>query len=295
MPITWTGRPEADKLLETDPLALLIGLVLDQQVKMEKAFNGPYDLKQRLGHLDAGEIASMDPDKLDAVFRERPALHRFPGNMARRVQQLSQVIAERYGGDAAAVWRGVNDGAELARRISELPGFGDQGLLLSKPRQLRDPSRQFGAVVDPTPDGGSVAAIALGNHLAQLLHAPCHVARKAVQRRPLPENGIQLVRVHAGDLARVEMAEALLEVVRSVKRLLHLDLLVQDQPDQQRQRIGFEQLVGLRPASPCNRHTRTIITEWTHGALPGSRPPRLRRLSLRESWTARTWSTATLR
>ncbi len=131
MPITWTGRPEADKLLETDPLALLIGLVLDQQVKMEKAFNGPYDLKQRLGHLDAGEIASMDPDKLDAVFRERPALHRFPGNMARRVQQLSQVIAERYGGDAAAVWRGVSDGAELARRISELPGFGEQKTLIT--------------------------------------------------------------------------------------------------------------------------------------------------------------------
>jgi len=131
MPITWTGRPEADKLLETDPLALLIGLVLDQQVKMEKAFNGPYDLKQRLGHLDAGEIASMDPDKLDAVFRERPALHRFPGNMARRVQQLSQVIAERYGGDAAAVWRGVTDGAELARRISELPGFGEQKTLIT--------------------------------------------------------------------------------------------------------------------------------------------------------------------
>ena len=131
MPITWTGRPEADKLLETDPLALLIGLVLDQQVKMEKAFSGPYDLKQRLGHLDAGEIASMDPDKLDAVFRERPALHRFPGNMARRVQQLSQVIAERYGGDAAAVWRGVTDGAELAQRISELPGFGEQKTLIT--------------------------------------------------------------------------------------------------------------------------------------------------------------------
>ena len=131
MPITWTGRPEADKLLETDPLALLIGLVLDQQVKMEKAFSGPYDLKQRLGHLDAGEIASMDPYKLDAVFRERPALHRFPGNMARRVQQLSQVIAERYGGDAAAVWRGVTDGAELARRISELPGFGEQKTLIT--------------------------------------------------------------------------------------------------------------------------------------------------------------------
>jgi uncharacterized HhH-GPD family protein len=126
MPITWTGRPEADRLLETDPLALLIGLVLDQQVKMEKAFNGPYDLQQRLGHLDAGRIARMEPERLDAVFRERPALHRFPGNMARRVQQLCQVVESEYGGDAAAIWRDARDGTELARRIAALPGFGEQ-------------------------------------------------------------------------------------------------------------------------------------------------------------------------
>jgi uncharacterized HhH-GPD family protein len=126
MPITWTGQPEADRLLETDPLALLIGLVLDQQVKMEKAFSGPYELKQRLGHLEAGQIARMEPDRLDAVFRERPALHRFPGNMARRVQQLCQVIASEYEGDAAAIWRDARDGADLARRISALPGFGEQ-------------------------------------------------------------------------------------------------------------------------------------------------------------------------
>ena len=126
MPITWTGQPEADRLLETDPLALLIGLVLDQQVKMEKAFSGPYELKQRLGHLDAGQIARMDPERLDAVFRERPALHRFPGNMARRVQQLCQVIATEYDGDAAGIWRDARDGADLARRISALPGFGEQ-------------------------------------------------------------------------------------------------------------------------------------------------------------------------
>jgi uncharacterized HhH-GPD family protein len=126
MPITWTGRPDADHLLETDPLALLIGLVLDQQVKMEKAFSGPYDLKERLGHLDAARIAAMPPEELDSVFRERPALHRFPGNMARRVQQLCQVVANEYGNDAGAIWRDVRDGAELARRISALPGFGEQ-------------------------------------------------------------------------------------------------------------------------------------------------------------------------
>jgi uncharacterized HhH-GPD family protein len=126
MPITWTGRPEADRLLETDPLALLIGLVLDQQVKMEKAFSGPYDLRARIGHLDAARIARMDPDELDAVFRQRPALHRFPGNMARRVLQLCQVVANEYANDAAAIWRDARDGADLAKRISALPGFGEQ-------------------------------------------------------------------------------------------------------------------------------------------------------------------------
>ena len=125
MPILWSGRREADQLLEEDPLALLIGLVLDQQVKMEKAFSGPYDLKQRLGNLDAAAIASMEPEALDAVFRQRPALHRFPGNMARRVQKLCGMVATEYGGDAGAIWRDVSDGDELARRISALPGFGD--------------------------------------------------------------------------------------------------------------------------------------------------------------------------
>jgi uncharacterized HhH-GPD family protein len=125
MPIVWTGNPEANRLLETDPLALLIGLVLDQQVKMEKAFAGPHELKRRLGHLDVRKIAAMDPDKLDAVFRERPALHRFPGSMAQRVQALCQAIVKEYGGDAAAVWREARDGADLAVRIKKLPGFGD--------------------------------------------------------------------------------------------------------------------------------------------------------------------------
>ena len=125
VPIVWTQDPAANKLLETDPLALLIGMVLDQQVKMEKAFGGPYELQKRLGRLDAGEIASMDPARLDAVFRERPALHRFPGNMARRVQAMSAVIVEDYGGDAASVWRDARTGDELAARIAKLPGFGE--------------------------------------------------------------------------------------------------------------------------------------------------------------------------
>ena len=125
MPIVWTDDPAANELLETSPLALLIGLVLDQQVKMEKAFGGPYELKRRLGHLDVHKIAAMDPDKLGAVFRERPALHRFPGSMAQRVQALCQAIVKDYGSDAGAVWQEARDGDDLATRIKKLPGFGD--------------------------------------------------------------------------------------------------------------------------------------------------------------------------
>jgi uncharacterized HhH-GPD family protein len=125
MPIVWTEDAAANQLLETDPLALLIGLVLDQQVKMEKAFAGPYELKRRLGHLDVRKIASMDPEKLGAAFRERPALHRFPGSMATRVQALCQAIVNDYAGDAGSVWKDARDGDDLAARIKKLPGFGD--------------------------------------------------------------------------------------------------------------------------------------------------------------------------
>jgi uncharacterized HhH-GPD family protein len=125
MPIVWTQNDAANELLETDPLALLIGMVLDQQVKMEKAFGGPYELKQRLGHLDVRKIAAMDPDELDKVFRERPALHRFPGNMARRVQAMCAAVVKDYGGDAASIWQDARSGDELAARISALPGFGE--------------------------------------------------------------------------------------------------------------------------------------------------------------------------
>jgi uncharacterized HhH-GPD family protein len=151
MAINWTGQPEADRLLETDPLALLIGLVLDQQVKMEKAFIGPYELKQRIGHLDAVRIAAMDPDELDAAFRQRPAIHRFPGNMAKRVRQLCQVVTEQYGGDAGAIWRDVDSGRELAGRIGSLPGFGEQKTritvsVLAKKLGVRPPGwEQYGA------------------------------------------------------------------------------------------------------------------------------------------------------
>src|SRR5947207_13304630 len=103
MPIVWTQDPAANELLETDPLALLIGMVLDQQVKMEKAFGGPYELKRRLGHLDAGEIARMDPERLHKIFRERPALHRFPGFVARRVQSMCAALVNAHGGPVGPV------------------------------------------------------------------------------------------------------------------------------------------------------------------------------------------------
>src|SRR2546421_12082249 len=99
-------------------------MVLDQQVKMEKAFAGPYELKRRLGDLDARKIAAMDPHELDRVFRERPALHRFPGNMARRVQAMTAALVNDYGGDAASVWRDARDGGGPARRVQRLPGVG---------------------------------------------------------------------------------------------------------------------------------------------------------------------------
>ncbi|HLT70845.1 MAG TPA: HhH-GPD-type base excision DNA repair protein [Acidimicrobiales bacterium] len=120
-----TGDPEADRLLAEDPLALLIGMLLDQQVPMEWAFSGPLRLRERLGgRLDAAEIAAMDPDRLQEVFKGPPALHRFPGSMAKRTQALCQHLVDEYDGSAAAVWEGVGSGRELVARVRELPGFG---------------------------------------------------------------------------------------------------------------------------------------------------------------------------
>ena len=121
-----TGDPEADRLLAENPLALLIGMLLDQQVPMEWAFRGPFTLRQRLGGLDATAIAAMSPDALEAVFRAKPALHRFPGSMAKRTHALCQHLVDEYGGDAGAVWRGVTSGDELYARLVALPGFGPE-------------------------------------------------------------------------------------------------------------------------------------------------------------------------
>jgi uncharacterized HhH-GPD family protein len=121
-----TGNPAADKLLVSDPLALLIGMLLDQQVPMEWAFRGPATLRDRLGGLDAAAIAAMDPAELEAVFKEKPALHRYPGSMAKRTHALCSHIVTEYGGNAAKVWRNVKDPAVLFDRIRALPGYGDE-------------------------------------------------------------------------------------------------------------------------------------------------------------------------
>ena len=127
MSLYLTGDEAADDLLSTDPLALLIGMVLDQQIPLERAFRSPFDLQERLGGtLDVAAIASMDPDRLAEVFSTRPALHRFPKSMARRVQEVCSLIVDDYGGDAAAIWTTAADGKQLLANVKALPGFGEQ-------------------------------------------------------------------------------------------------------------------------------------------------------------------------
>jgi uncharacterized HhH-GPD family protein len=167
--------PAADELISENPFALLVGMVLDQQIPLERAFSAPKDLQERLGgQLDPVAIAAMGPAKLAAAFAERPALHRFPASNAERVQQLARVVAEDYRGDAGAIWREARDGAELLRRVRALPGFGDQKArifvaLLGKqlgvrPRGWREASKPFGepgtylSVAD-IKDAGSLARV----------------------------------------------------------------------------------------------------------------------------------------
>ena len=119
--------PKADQLLSEDPFALLVGMVLDQQIPLEVAFAGPKKIADRIGGFDVAAIADYDPDKFAGLCSERPAIHRFPGSMAKRIQTLAQIIVDRYDGDAAGVWSaGDPDGPELLRRLKGLPGFGEQ-------------------------------------------------------------------------------------------------------------------------------------------------------------------------
>ncbi|MBT2389891.1 Fe-S cluster assembly protein HesB [Streptomyces sp. ISL-1] len=121
-------QPEADDLLGRSPLAAIVGMLLDQQVPMEWAFTGPYTIAQRMGtdDLDAAQIAAYDPDAFAELLRQKPAVHRYPGSMAKRVQQLCQYLVDHYDGDASAVWRDVETGEELLERLKALPGFGEQ-------------------------------------------------------------------------------------------------------------------------------------------------------------------------
>ncbi|MDX6206133.1 MAG: hypothetical protein QOF39_2190 [Frankiales bacterium] len=155
-PTLWLSQvPEADALLASSPLALLIGMVLDQQIPLEKAFTSPYVLSQRLGcDLDAADLAGRDPEELATIFATPPALHRFPGAMSARVQALCQAVVSDYAGDAAAVWRTATDGPELLRRIKALPGFGEQKAKIF----VALLGKQFGV----TPQGWQTSAGAYG-------------------------------------------------------------------------------------------------------------------------------------
>lgn len=122
-----TDDTDADELLSTNGFALMVGMVLDQQIAMEVAFVGPYRLAQRLdGDLTPAHVAATDPERLEALFREKPALHRYPGSMAARIHALATAVVETYDGDARRVWADVTSGRELKRRLTDLPGFGEQ-------------------------------------------------------------------------------------------------------------------------------------------------------------------------
>lgn len=145
MALNITGDPEADAVLDRSPYALLLGMLLDQQIPMETAFAGPAKLLDRIGSLDPATVAAVEPEKLAEVMKQTPAVHRFPGSMAARVQSLSAAIVSEWDGDTEAIWtRGDPDGAEILRRLRALPGFGEQKAkiflaLLGKQRGLAAP------------------------------------------------------------------------------------------------------------------------------------------------------------
>jgi uncharacterized HhH-GPD family protein len=121
-----TNEPDANEFIAEDPLGLLVGLVLHQQIPTEKAFSSPLVLRDRLGRdLDAGELAAADPEALEAVFKEKPALHRFPGSMAKRVQAVCEHLVAEYGGSVSALWSNVRSADELMKRLLAIPGFGE--------------------------------------------------------------------------------------------------------------------------------------------------------------------------
>ena len=192
MRIQVAQQPEADDLLGRDPLALLIGMLLDQQVPMERAFTGPYTIAVRLGRdhisgLDAHEIAAYDPEAFAELLARKPAVHRYPKAMAQRVQRLAAYLVEHYGGKAEAIWADVADGAELLRRLMALPGFGEQKAqifvaLLGKRLGVRPPGWREAA----GPYGGegvhrSVADVVDAESLAKVRQAK-REAKRAIRK-----------------------------------------------------------------------------------------------------------------
>jgi uncharacterized HhH-GPD family protein len=168
--LPFTGDDDADRLLVEEPLALLIGFALDQQVTVQKAFSGPAELKRRLGHLDAARIAATDPATLDAAFRERPARHRFPGSMAGKVQQLTAAIARDYDNEASRIWTEAKDGRDLEARLLGLPGIGEmkaRSLIAILGKRLGVELPGMDAVMPKHPTLGDVdSAEALANYQA---------------------------------------------------------------------------------------------------------------------------------
>jgi len=190
--------PAADALLAADPLALLIGMVLDQQIPMERAFAAPAALQQRLGTaLDARSIAAMDPEILATIFAASPALHRFPGSMAQRVHDLCRILVDEFDGQAAAVWRSAGSGSELVARLRSLPGFGEQkarifAALLGKQFGIRPPGWEDATA--PFGEPGvfrSVADIVDETSLAAVRATKADAKAKAKQAAALPQSDQQ--------------------------------------------------------------------------------------------------------
>jgi uncharacterized HhH-GPD family protein len=191
MPVYMNGG-EADELLNTNPFALLVAMLLDQQVSMEWAFRGPVTLNQRLGHLDPTRIAAMPVEEVVAVACEKPAVHRFPATMARRMHDLATFLTEHYGGDTRQLWATAPTGDELYRRLRELPGFGDEKAkiflaLLAKRHGVQPPGWEEAArpFADHTPR--SVADIDGPESLARVRQwkQAQRAAKKDKQDRPL--------------------------------------------------------------------------------------------------------------
>jgi uncharacterized HhH-GPD family protein len=189
-----TGDPAADELLNADGTALLIGMLLDQQVPMEWAFTGPATLRARLGHLDPARIAAMDDESFVTVCCEKPAIHRFPASMGRRVHALCAAITGRFDGRGEQVWSGVDTGAELSARLRTLPGFGDEKTkifiaLLGKRFGVRPPGWEAAAGVFADEQPRSVADIDDAASLARVREwkKAAKAAKRDKQDRPMPE------------------------------------------------------------------------------------------------------------